>query len=377
MNSRISMERFIGIFFKEVYQLRHDYVTLIIMTLIPIVQVLLFSFTFNSDPKNISTVIVSADQSSYVRTLIKGLENTAYFKIVDSFVTEEQAHKLLYQGKIYFIVNIPPNFTYDLVRGNRPTVLLEANASNPLTVNNAINAARELSRTVYNYDSQFINLPQATPGPFVLNVEPRFNPGNISQRFTVTGFMAISLTLLLTFAMANSITREYELNTVERLLMTPVNALELMFAKLTPFLVLGYIQFTILLSIAYFLFNVPMRGDIGLLYLSFLPFAVGHLGVGLFISSLARNQFQALQFTNIYILPNMVFSGFLLPFEGMPLWAQWVGTILPTTHFIRIMLRVNLAGVGLESIWQDLFAMIAFAIVILTLATRTYRSTLD
>lgn len=375
--NRFSIYRFRGIFIKELFELKNDVLTVIIITCIPILQVFLFGITFNSDPKYLSTAIVAADHSNFVRTLVKGLENTQYFKITHADASEAQAHKLLDDGKINFILNIPPNFTYELLKGNHPEVLLEANGTNPIAIRNAVSAAKELTKSVFNYDSLSVRLPKNSPEPFTINVQPRYNPGGISQRFTVPGFISVSFALLMTFVTAISITREYEHCTIERLLMTPVKPLEIIFGKLMPFLILGYLQFTILYILSITYFNLPSNGEIGLLYLGFLPFSLGHLGVGLLISSIARSQFQAMQLTNIYFLPNIVFSGFLMPFEGMPIWAQWIGEILPTTHFLRILIRVMLAGVGIEAIWQDLVAMVIFAVIVLGAAAKLYRSTLD
>lgn len=363
---------------KEFIQMRRDPVTLRMLIMIPVIQLVLFGFAINVNPRNLPTVVVSGDQSEYTREFIVGLENTKYFTITHSNSSESEANDLLTQGRALFVVNIPPNFTRDLLKGKKPELLVTADATDPSATSNALSALTTLATQVFNLDLSrgMPNLIQTDP-PFNLIVHAKYNPSSITTFNIIPGLMGVILTMTLVMITGLAITKEREFGTMESLLSTPVKPLEVMVGKILPYIIIGYAQQAIILLAAVYLFGVPCSGSVGLLVLATLPFIFANLLVGLTFSAVAQNQLQAMQMTFFFFLPSMLLSGFMFPFYGMPEWAQAIGNVLPLTHFLRIVRGIMLKGSGLDMIWTDIWPILIFILCVGVIALARYRRTLD
>ncbi len=363
---------------KEFIQMKRDRGTFAMIVAIPILQVILFGYAINNDPKHLPTAIISADASNFTRSFIQGMANSQYFKFIRNVKSEQEAQRLLATNQVQFILNIPPNFTRDLVRGNRPQLLLEADATDPAATGNAIAAINTLAQTIFQYDLEgplnHLNPPASV---IDLRIHPKYNPAVITQYNIVPGLMGVVITMTMVMITASAITRERERGTMEHLLATPVRPAEVMIGKVLPYIIVGYIQAFIILIIAYLLFTVPIRGSLPLLALTIMPFIAANLAVGLLLSTAAKNQLQAVQMSIFFFLPSLLLSGFMFPFRGMPDWAQWIGNFLPMTHFLRIVRGIMLKGNGWPEVWTDLWPMLLFLIVIVLLGVKRFKRTLD
>ncbi len=376
--SRFTFHRLWAIVLKEFIQMRRDRVTFGMMVGIPLMQLMLFGFAINSDPRHLPTALRLADQGPYARALVAALRQSEYFAIVREAETEAEAAALLQRGEVQFVVNIPEDFTRRLLRGERPTVLLEADASDPAATGPAVAAARTLAANIFDrdLDGPLARL-RAKPGPVDFQVHAHYNPENITQYNVVPGLMGVVLTMTMVVITALAITRERERGTMENLLATPVRPAEVMVGKIIPYIVVGYIQMTLILIAARFLFRVPLEGSLVLVYgVSFL-FIAANLAVGITFSTLARNQLQAVQMAFFFFLPSILLSGFMFPFRGMPDWAQWIGSVLPLTHYLRIVRGVLLKGSGLADIAPELWPLLAFLVIAMAVGVKRYRQTLD
>ncbi len=376
--TRFSFHRLWAIVLKEFIQMKRDRVTFAMMVGIPLMQLTLFGFAINSDPKHLPTAIRSADQGPFARTLVSALKQSDYFTFVQEAATEAEAQRLLQLGDVQFVINIPEDFSRRLLRGERPTVLVEADATDPAATGPALSAVKTLAATVLNRD-----LPgplaklRGTPGPVDVQVHAHYNPENITQYNVVPGLMGVVLTMTMVIITALAITRERERGTMENLLATPVRPFEVMVGKILPYIAVGYIQLTIILIAARFLFDVPMVGNLGLVYLIALLFIAANLAVGITFSSIAQNQLQAVQMAFFFFLPSILLSGFMFPFRGMPVWAQWIGSCLPNTHFLRIIRGILLKGNGLAEISPEIWPLLLFLVIAMTIGVKRYRQTLD
>ena len=373
-----SIHRLWAIVLKEFIQMKRDRVTFAMMVGIPLMQLTLFGFAINSDPKHLPTAIRAADQGPFARTLVSALKNSGYFTLVREAATEAEANRLLQLGDVQFVINIPEDFSRRLLRGEKPTVLIEADATDPAATGPALSAVKSLAATVLNRD-----LPgplarlRGTDGPIAVEVHAHYNPENITQYNVVPGLMGVVLTMTMVIITALAITRERERGTMESLLATPVRPVEVMVGKILPYIAVGYIQLTIILIAARFLFGVPMVGNLGLVYLVALLFIAANLAVGITFSSIAQNQLQAVQMAFFFFLPSILLSGFMFPFRGMPVWAQWVGSCLPNTHFLRIIRGILLKGNGVAEIAPEIWPLVLFVAIAMTIGVKRYRQTLD
>src|SRR4051812_32685953 len=375
---RFTFHRLWAVVLKEFVQMRRDRVTFGMMVGIPLLQLTLFGFAINSDPRHLPTALRIADHGPFARTLITALRQSEYFAVVREAATEAEAERLLQLGDVQFVINIPEDFSRRLLRGERPTVLVEADATDPAATGPAIAAARALATSVFDRDLIGPLTPlRAKPGPVDFQIHAHFNPENITQYNVVPGLMGVVLTMTMVVITALAITRERERGTMENLLATPVRPFEVMIGKIMPYIAVGYIQLTIILLAARFLFDVPLVGNLGLVYAAALLFIAANLAVGITFSSIAQNQLQAVQMAFFFFLPSILLSGFMFPFRGMPEWAQWIGTCLPNTHFIRIVRGVLLKGNGLAEIAPEIGPLLAFLTVAMTIGVRRYRQTLD
>jgi ABC-2 type transport system permease protein len=345
---------------------------------IPIMQMVLFGFAINSDPKYLPTAVLSADQSVFSRTLVAAMQNSDYFRIVRMPESEAQAQELIARGEVQFVVDIPWDFSRRLLRGERPAVLLTADATDPSATSNAVSAFRVLAESALarDLDGPLAHLRRERASLEVI-VHPRYNPEGITQYNIVPGLMGVVLTMTLVIITSLAITREHERGTMENLLSTPVRPLEVMVGKIIPFILVGYVQVTVILLAARYLFQVPLTGSLPLLLLASLPFIAANLGVGITFSTLARNQLQAMQMAFFFFLPSILLSGFMFPFRGMPRWAQFVGEVLPLTHYLRIVRGILLKGNGLSEIAPELWPIALFLIASLSLGLKRYRRTLE
>jgi ABC-2 type transport system permease protein len=373
-----AFHRLWAVVLKEFIQMRRDRATFGMMVGIPLLQLTLFGFAINSDPRNLPVAIRAADQGPFARTLVTAMRTTTYFTLVREAATEAEAERLLQLGEVQFVINIPENFTRDLLRGDRPTVLVEADATDPAATGPALAAMGQLADTVFDRDLVGPLTPlRAKPGPVNFIIHAHYNPENITQYNVVPGLMGVVLTMTMVIITALAITRERERGTMENLLSTPVRPFEVMVGKIVPYITVGYVQVTLILLAARYVFNVPILGSLPLLYAVALLFIAANLAVGITFSTLAKNQLQAVQMATFFFLPSILLTGFMFPFRGMPEWAQWVGSCLPNTHFLRIVRGIVLKGNGLAEIAPETWPILLFVVIVMTIAVKRYRQTLD
>ncbi|MCW8397549.1 ABC transporter permease [Legionella sp. PATHC038] len=363
---------------KEIIQIKRDFLIFSWLIIIPVTQILLFGAIINTNPKNLPTVVITSEDTPLTRTLLEGLKNTNYFSIETITADEKKAARLLLSGKVLFVINIPPNFTRDLIRGKHPHVLIEADASDPVAVSNAFRAASELPSKVFEHDLQGpLSYLASTDAPFIFDIQAKYNPESIPQYNTIPGLIALLIFSTLTVLTAVSINSEFERGTFETLLITPLTPVNIIFGKVIPYFILGYLLLFILLAIAYFIFSIPFHGSFFLYLLLLAPYSISSLGTGLAISAVTRTQFAAVGLTNAYGLVAIMVSGFLFPFTGVPHWAQSISQTIPLTHFLRITRNSMLKGAGWDILWPDTWPIILFSIVIIFLGIVLFRRTLD
>lgn len=379
-----SWHRLYAVLTKEFIQMRRDRVTFAMMIFIPLMQLILFGYAINTNPKYLPTVVIDFDKTAFSRAFIEGLKNTEYFNVKEEVKTEGLAKKMLAEGTTQFVVTIPLNFTRDLLRNNQPQILVEADATDSVATVSALNAVQMLGQNVFNplFKSNLQNLRNVEflqdNRPFVNVVaHANYNPESISAYNIVPGLLGVVLTMTLVIITSMGITREREKGTMEHLLSTPVKPLEVMIGKILPYVMVGYIQVFLILIAAKLLFHVPMQGSIILLLLTALPFIAANLSIGVTFSSLAKTQLQASQMAVFFFLPSMLLSGFMFPFRGMPIWAQDVGSILPLTYFLRISRGIILKGNGIAEVWPNLWPIMVFMVIAIVIGLKRYRRTLD
>ena len=376
--NRFSFARTWAVFVKEFQQILRDRLTFGMAVGIPILQLVLFGYAINSDPKQLPTAVVTAEQGPLVRSLVTALQHTQYFRVVQTGGSEAQADEAMARGQVQFIVVVPPGFERDLLRGQRPTLFVAADATDPAAAGNAIAALGNLAPRALAHDLQGALRPLAgTPPPYEVRVHRRYNPEGLSRFNIVPGLIGTILTMTMIMFTGLAMTRERERGTMENLLATPVRPAEVMLGKIAPYVVIGYVQLMVILGAARVLFAVPMVGSRPLLGAMIGVFIVANLAVGFTFSTLARNQLQAVQMTLFFFLPSMLLSGFMFPFFGMPKWAQFIGNVLPLTYFNRLVRNIFLKGGEWGDLWPNIWPMMIFTVVVMTIATLFYRKTLD
>jgi ABC-2 type transport system permease protein len=376
--SPFSWSRFLAVLAKEFVQMRRDRLTFAMMVGIPIIQLVLFGFAINSDPKHLPTAVLAAESSPFSRTLVRAMENTGYFRVVRVVDTEAAGERLIDTGQVQFLVTVPEDFSRKLQRGERPVLLVEADATDPAATSNALTALLAINQSALDYDLRGpLAQLKAGPPPFELRVQRRYNPEGITQYNIVPGLIGVVLTMTMVIMTALSVTRERERGTMENLLATPVRPAEVMAGKIIPFIIVGSVQVTLILLAARFLFDVPMVGSLALLALATALFIAATLAVGFTFSTLAANQLQAMQMAVFFFLPSILLSGFMFPFRGMPVWAQWLGQLLPLTHFLRIVRGILLKGNGFAEVAASAWPIALFLLVTSVIALTRYRETLD
>jgi ABC-2 type transport system permease protein len=373
-----SIRRTWAVLKKELIQLRRDRATFAMIILIPLMDLLLFGYAINADPKNMPTAVLAQDHSVVARSFVAGLKNSEYFSIDKEVKSEKEAHLLLQQGKVSFVVTIPENFYRDLVRGAKPRILVEADATDPTATVGAIGAVGGVLETVIRRDlTGALSHLQGNEDAFQVQVHRLYNPEGITRYNIIPGLIAVVLMLTGVMMTALALTRERERGTMENLLSMPVKPVEVMAGKIAPYVIIGYIQSFIIIATALLLFGIPILGNIFLLSFVLIIFIICNLALGFTLSAGAKNQMQAMQLSIFTFLPSLLLSGFMFPFRGMPEWAQVIGNALPITYFIRIVRGIMLKGNSLVEVWPHIWPLLIFMVVITAIAMRFYRQTLD
>jgi ABC-2 type transport system permease protein len=376
----LSLSRIVAVLSKEFTQLVRDRLTYAMIIGIPVIQLLLFGYAINSDPKHLPTAVLVQDQGQFSRSILGALDRSAYFDIRYVARSPAEMDELIERGAVQFAITIPGDFGRRVIRRDNPQILVEADASDPAATGGAVAALAQLPQYALMHDLKgplAAAAPTAASQPFEVVVQRRYNPESVTAYNIVPGLVATILSLTLVIMTALGMTREAERGTIETLLSTPLRPLEVMIGKLTPYVMVGIIQATIIITMARLLFGVPMAGGWAALILGLFLFIVGSLSLGFLVSTLARNQLQAMQMGFFYFLPSILLSGFLFPFRGMPEWAQWLGSILPVTHMLRVVRGAMLKGVGVAEALPSLGALALFVLVVAGLAVKQYRTTLD
>jgi ABC-2 type transport system permease protein len=359
---------------KEFLQLRRDRLTLATMITIPLMQLLLFGYAINTMPRDLPTAVLLQENSDVGRSILKALENTRYFKVTRVVRDEAEFDQLLQSGTVLFAVEVPANFERALRRGDRPALLVAADATDPVASGSALGTLGQLVQTALANERA---IPDQTAPAFDIRQHARYNPAAVSQLNIVPGLLGVILTLTMLIFTALSVTREIERGTMENLLAMPIRPLEIMLGKITPYIGIGFLQATLIVVAAVVLFGVPILGDVSELAILTTLFVATNLSIGYTFSTLAQNQLQAVQMAMMFFLPNMLLSGFLFPFAGMPKWAQYVGETLPVTHYVRIVRSIMLKGSSLADLQVDAAALVALMVVAMAIAVTRFRRTLD
>ncbi|MCD7060662.1 ABC transporter permease [Pelagibacterium xiamenense] len=373
----ISGTRITAVMIKEFIQLTRDRLTYAMILGVPIMQLLLFGFAINTDPRDLPAVLLDLDNSAYSRSVAAAIRNTGYFTFTEEARGPEDINDAIETGAAQFAVTIPADFSRRVVRDNDPQVLVEADASDPTTVGSALAALANLPTQALAHDLSGPTARAPAVPPFEMVIHRRYNPEAITAYNIVPGLLGIVLTMTLVMMTALALTRERERGTMETLLSTPVEPIEVMIGKLAPYVGIGFIQTVIILVLARLIFGVPLSGGWDALILGVLMFIVGSLALGFLFSTVAKSQLQAMQMSVFYLLPSILLSGFMFPFRGMPEWAQAIGTAIPVTHFLRVVRSALLKGVGMADTWPSLAALAIFVLVVSAAAMSRYRTTLD
>jgi len=398
---KIKMCRFYrlwAVMLKEFIQMRRDPLTFGILVAIPLMQLILFGYAINTNPKHMPTTVIAADHSPFTRAFIAGLKNTDYFTITTQAKSEREANQMLANGKVQFVANIPANFTKELIRGKRPQISIEADATDPVASGSALSAVPVVAANAFSHlivgplgylqmqpsaMTNSLNRADYRPDPNLqvplvrVVSHAKYNPESITSYNIVPGLLGVVLTMTMILVTGLALTREREVGTMENLLATPVSPIEVMIGKVLPYIIVGYIQVSLILTAAFALFHVPMLGNLFLLLIGTFPFIAANLTVGIMFSSIAKNQLQAVQLTFFFFLPSILLSGFMFPFRGMPTWAQYVGTCLPLTHYLRVVRGIVLKGNSLTMVLPHIWPMLLFMLVVIAIGAKVYRRTLD
>jgi ABC-2 type transport system permease protein len=373
-----SITRIFGLVAKEFIQLKRDRLTLAMLAAVPLMQLLLFGYAINADPKGLPAAVVRAEDSVFARSYVAALENTGYFEFTHTPATEEEADYLLRTGEVLFIVTIPFDFERRLVRGERPAILIETDGTDPIASGGALNAARGVLGRVWrqDFDGPLAYL-QSPEGPVELRIHRRYNPENITQYNTVPGLIGVIMTMTLVMIMSSTMARERERGTLENLYAMPLKPLEVMIGKVVPFIVGASLQAIIVLGLAKLMFDIPILGSAGLLSVAIILFIVVNLAIGFTFSTIAETQLQAMQMSTFFFLPSILLSGFMFPFKGMPDWAQFIGEGLPITYFLRIIRGILLKDMEAGIVLYHMVPLFIILVVVSTIAMIRYKATLD
>jgi ABC-2 type transport system permease protein len=359
---------------KEFIQLRRDRVSFAMIIMIPLVQLMLFGYAINTTPRNLPTAVLMQESSDLSRSILAALENTKYFRVTQLPHSEAEVDQLLASGKVLFAVEIPANFERSVRRGDKPAMLIIADATDPVASGTALGALSEVLQTALSHDR---DVPSNAAMPFEIRSHARYNPAALTQLNIVPGLVGTILTMTMLIFTALSVTREIERGTMESLLSMPISPVEIMLGKIIPYIIVGFVQAALIISIGVILFGVPIVGNLAVLAALSTLFIATNLSIGYTFSTIAQNQLQAMQMSMMFFLPNILLSGFMFPFAGMPIWAQYIGEALPLTHFLRVVRAIMLKGSNLSDLRYDAAAMFVLMLVAMTIAVTRFRRTLD
>ena len=359
---------------KEFIQLKRDRVSFAMIIMIPLVQLLLFGYAINTTPRNLPTAVLMQERTDLSRSILAALENTKYFQVTQLPHSEAEVDQLLASGKVLFAIEIPANFERSVRRGDKPAMLVIADATDPVASGTALGALGEVLKTALSHDRDVPNRPEM---PFEIRTHARYNPAALTQLNIVPGLVGTILTMTMLIFTALSVTREIERGTMESLLSMPITPFEIMLGKIVPYILVGFVQAALIIGIGITLFAVPVVGSLAVLAALSTLFIATNLSIGYTFSTVAQNQLQAMQMSMMFFLPNILLSGFLFPFAGMPVWAQWIGEALPLTHFLRIVRSIMLKGSSLSDLRYDSIAMFILMLVAMGIAVTRFRRTLD
>jgi ABC-2 type transport system permease protein len=359
---------------KEFIQLKRDRVSFAMIIMIPLMQLVLFGYAINSNPRYLPTAVLLQEQTDLSRSILRALENSRYFSITHQVHDAAEFDRLLASGKVLFAVEIPVNFERAVRRGDRPALLVAADATDPVAAGSAISALSGLIQTALQHDRA---VPDAAAPPFEIRIHARYNPAAETSLNIVPGLVGTILTMTMLIFTALSVTREIERGTMESLLSMPITPIEIMLGKIVPYIMVGFIQAAMIIGLGIGLFGVPLLGSLALLAALSTLFITANLSIGYTFSTIAQNQLQAVQMSLMFFLPNILLSGFMFPFAGMPLWAQWIGEALPLTHYLRIVRAIMLKGATMAELRYDTLALAGLMLVAMTIAVTRFRRTLD
>ncbi|MBN9582072.1 MAG: ABC transporter permease [Afipia sp.] len=359
---------------KEFLQLLRDRVSFAMIVVLPIMQLLLFGYAINTTPRHLPTAVLLQEDSDLGRSVLKALQNTSYFDFTRVVHSVAEFDSLLESGQVLFGVEIPRGFERGVRRGEKPALLVAADATDPVAAGSALSALGQIVQTALQHDLQVGDPPAP---PFEIRAHARYNPAAESRLNIVPGLVGTILTMTMLIFTALSVTREIERGTMENLLAMPITPVEVMLGKIIPYVLVGFLQAAIIIGMGHFLFRVPIMGSLSVLALLSTLFIATNLSIGYTFSTVAQNQLQAMQMSMMFFLPNILLSGFMFPFAGMPVWAQWIGEVLPLTHYIRIVRSIMLKGASLESLRHDTIALALLMLVAMTIAVTRFRRTLD
>ena len=359
---------------KEFIQLRRDRVSFAMIIMIPLVQLMLFGYAINTMPRDLPTAVLMQERNDLTRSILAALENTKFFKVTRLPRTEAEVDQLLASGTVLFAVEIPANFERSVRRGDKPAMLIEADATDPVASGTALGALGQVLQTALSHDR---DVPDNTAMPFEIRTHARYNPAGVTQLNIVPGLVGTILTMTMLIFTALSVTREIERGTMESLLAMPISPVEIMLGKIVPYILVGFVQASLIIGIGVSLFGVPVVGNLGMLAALSTLFIAANLSIGYTFSTIAQNQLQAMQMSMMFFLPNILLSGFMFPFAGMPVWAQYVGEALPLTHYLRIVRSIMLKGASLGDLRYDGFALFVLMLIAMTIAVTRFRRTLD
>jgi ABC-2 type transport system permease protein len=359
---------------KEFIQLKRDRVSFAMIVMIPLVQLLLFGYAINTNPRHLPTAVLLQEQSDVGRSILKALQNTKYFNVTHVIRSEAEFDRLLTTGAVLFAIEVPANFERAVRRGDRPALLVAADATDPVAAGSAIAALGSLLQTALQHDRA---IPEGQTPPFEIRTHARYNPAANTSLNIVPGLVGTILTMTMLIFTALSVTRELERGTMENLLSMPITPVEIMLGKIIPYIIVGFVQAALIIGIGIGLFRVPLLGSLVLLALLSTLFITTNLSIGYTFSTVAQNQLQAMQMSMMFFLPNILLSGFMFPYAGMPNWAQWIGEFLPLTHYLRIVRSIMLKGATLSELHFDTLALAGLMLIAMAIAITRFRRTLD
>ena len=359
---------------KEFIQLKRDRVSFAMIIMIPLVQLMLFGYAINTNPRNLPTAVLMQESTDLSRSILAALENTKYFRVTQLPHSEAEVDELLASGTVLFAIEIPAKFERSVRRGDRLAMLVIADATDPVASGTALGTLNMVLQTALLHDRA---VPASPTMPFEIRTHARYNPAAVTALNIVPGLVGTILTLTMLIFTALSVTREIERGTMENLLSMPITPVEIMLGKIIPYVLDGFVQAALIIGIGVTLFGVPIVGSLVMLAALSTLFIATNLSIGYTFSTVAQNQLQAMQMSMMFFLPNILLSGFIFPFAGMPIWAQWIGEALPLTHYIRIVRSIMLKGSNLSDLRYDAIAMFVLMLIAMTIAVTRFRRTLD